>query len=507
MDDWLYRFEIKGIQAYIVATGRMLEITGGSALIERLGTLVEQAAGQLCGDRAQVLSRAAGAASLRFHDRGALEVFVRWWPLLAERRAPGLRVIQGWVADSSSDNAFARLAEQLRVARSRHTPTLPEAGPLMARAARTGLPAVARDEIKGGLLDAATATRLREGRRAHDRLGERLLGGEGPGFVRDLDDLGSSYLAVVHVDGNDIGRRVMGLKGGADGYQRFSDALTACTLAASRAAVRTIPPGGRGAEKDTVPARPVVMGGDDFTIITCPEHAGELVKVWLTAFERETSRKAMDLQAPGGLTACAGIAFVKRGSPFWAAHELAEDLCGFAKRSLRQVAGRAGATPSGLAFHRVTDSALACWDHVAEHSLAAWDSNAVPPRSLPLAFTAGPYCLADASGASTIGGLEELAKALGGVGRGVMREWLTLARADDTRARAHWDRAQQVTGGSHIGGAAWRELHAALTALGTYDEQGWLRIAGQRRTPLLDAMVWKAMRDMGRGSDKAGERS
>jgi hypothetical protein len=486
MHDWLFRYEIKGIQAYIVATGRMLEITGGSAVIEQLGELVEATSEELCGEHFELLAQAAGAATLRFTDRAALETFARWWPLLVERHAPGLRVVQAWVEDSTSGDAFQRLAAELRVAGNRLTVSLPEAGPLLARAARTGLPAVGRDHAKGGLLDAATQVRAMTGRAARDqdRLGRRLAPDDGPGFVTDLDDLGCSYLAVVHIDGNDIGRRVMSLDGGSSGYKRFSEALSASTLTASRAAVATL--GGQ----DCLPARPVVLGGDDFTIITRPGDAIPLVTAWLGAFEQATREREGPLQAPGGLTACAGVAFVKRGSPFWAAHELAEELCAHAKRNLR--APRDGApTASGLAFHRVTDSALASWQHVAETSLAAWRDEQVRP----LALSAGPYALHPAHGAPSIAALGELVAVLRGSGipAGPLREWLHLAAANATRAELHWRRMQQVVCSTEGGRQDWRRLERALDALGEGDSQGWLRLRGRQHTPLLDASVLSKM--------------
>ncbi len=470
MQDWLYRYEIKGIQAFIVATGRMLEITGGSALIEQLGEMVEPTARELCGDHAQLLAQAAGAATLRFDRREALEAFARWWPLLVERHAPGLRVIQAWVEDAAGPDAFQRLAAELRMAGNQHPVSLPEAGPLLARAARTGLPAVDRDRGKGGLLDAATRARALAGRDSRDR--DR--------FVTDLDDLGSSYVAVVHIDGNDIGRRVMGLTGGSEAYRAFSTALGACTEEASRAAIRTLE------HQDTIHARPIVMGGDDFTIITRPADALPLVTAWLDAFERSSKERSGPLQADLGLTACAGVAFVKRRSPFWAAHELAESLCAHAKRSLRG-RGEGEPTVSGVAFHRVTDSALASWEHVAETSLAAWQDEQVKP----LALTACPYALRPVSGVPSIAALQDVVEALqeGNLPRGPVREWLRLAGSDGLRAELHWGRLSQVACSSEAGARAWRGLERALESLGPNPSQGWLRVHGGEHTPLLDASV------------------
>lgn len=64
------------------------------------------------------------------------------------------------------------------------------------------------------------------------------------------------------------------------------------------------------------------------TMICKASLALDYVKVYLEEFENATRQK---LGADNGLTACAGIAFIKSSYPFHYGYDLAETLCTQAK--------------------------------------------------------------------------------------------------------------------------------------------------------------------------------
>lgn len=342
MTSYLYRYEVKGIQSWILASERLRDLRGGSAVIEGLSKLAEARA----GEDVEVLYAAAGGATLRFPNLASLERFASGWPLVLSKVAPGLQVVQGWAPEGEPQRMYDRLGED----RSRPMVELPEAGPWHARASRTGMPAVGKHEKV--LEDAASRRRRRGTRGASD---EELVGPErvfqevNVLFENDLHHRcwQDAPIAVIHADGNGIGQRVMGRD--PTQMRSFSDALTAASEAAARRAVALLAKAfrqtGAGPE-EKLPARPVVIGGDDFTFLVRGDFGIPFLHAWLVAFEEETKRQP----SLGGLTACGGIAFVRRGFPFNQAHDIAEQLCKAAKSELR------GKDQSGLAFARITTS-------------------------------------------------------------------------------------------------------------------------------------------------------
>ena len=87
------------------------------------------------------------------------------------------------------------------------------------------------------------------------------------------------------------------------------------------------------------PIRPVILGGDDLTVIIRADLALDFTVEFLNAFERQTKEQfeflAKYYQVEGfenGITACAGIAYIKEKYPFHYGVHLADLLTGKAKK-------------------------------------------------------------------------------------------------------------------------------------------------------------------------------
>jgi len=220
---WIYRAEVKGIQEWILASDRLTELKGGSAIVDGLAASAQRLLQHVGGGK--LVSAAAGAVEVAFSDSGSLARFAAVWPMAVEAQAPGLSLVQAWAPEGD-----ASLYEALGAQRNLRPITLPEAGPLSARSGRTGAPAV-RGGHRDGLEDATVAAKLR----APDGELENLVP-EGFKFVSNADDLGERYLAVIHADGNNVGRLVQSLAGNLDGRRKFSEGLKAATQQAARRA-------------------------------------------------------------------------------------------------------------------------------------------------------------------------------------------------------------------------------------------------------------------------------
>lgn len=488
---WIYRYEAKGIQAYILATDKLKEIKGGSALVEGLDGLFQQACGALgCGDPERVVSPAsAGGATLRFEDaeQDMAREFMSGWPLLVARHAPGLQVVQALVQEGADQ--WDQLHAELRRDRSRPSPELPEAGPCVLRAPRTGLPAC--EVTRDGALDAASRRKLEV---AGDPLGDRV-GPANARWVQDLEHIGHSYVGVLHADGNDLGKRIKSIKddgGGPAEVRRFSEALTEVTLAAVRAAVDQVLV--TGVELgDRLPGRPIVVGGDDVTFVLRGDLALPFAHKLLRTFEEEGRKRRADLGGP--VTAAAGVALVHRSHPFHLAYRLAEGLCDFAKDECRGADG--GLTPSALAFHRLTSSMSGSWRDLRELELRGDPGSQKRERWLSMC----PYTLNPLEGYPAVGGLEALVDALSGRNgaappTGPLRELVRLQQVSAERATELLARIGEVQRG--LGGEqrrAWQSVEGAMEGLSVDLADGFAplrEMLGVARcgSPLLDAMTW-----------------
>lgn len=487
MTSWLYRYEIKGIQEFVLATGRLKEMAGASALIEQLPERLENAKGA-----GEVLMSAAGAATVRFATTDGLRELAEWWPMVVDAALPGTELVQAWI-EEEGENGLERLAEALRSERNRRFPDLPEAGPPAERSGRTGRPAVSEDAQKGGLVDRPTQAKISERAQKRDRLSEKLLLEDLRRFVfiTNHEDFGDETIAVIHIDGNDMGRRVLGRKWDPESYRRFSQAVTEATLEAARSALRklverSLKDNGDHARSNTLPARPIVLGGDDFTIITRARDAIPFMKDYLNIFEKETNDRCEHLGG-SGLTACAGAAFIKPSAPFHDGYRLSEELCSEAKARLRG-RGSNQTTPSGLMFHRVTSPMIASLREIAGTELAAARPDGT---ASPWALSYGPYTLGPVEGFAPIEKLGQLRAAASRLPRGALREWLRAAQIDPPRAEMLWKRLAEVAKKKNEAG--WKQFAKSLEDVRASADSGWARKRaneGFRRTPLGDVISW-----------------
>jgi len=456
---WLYRYESKGIQLYILSTRKLTEMIGASSLVEDLQQRTRDRARD-CGG--EILMAAAGAATIEFPDDDALRGFAGDWLLELDRSVPGLTVVQAWV--DRETKGLEELNDRLAAERNRPLVDLPEAGPLVARAGRTGRPAVRKGK-RDGLQDRATAAKSKAHGDAQDTLARKL--GIEREVARDMEHFGEGYVAVIHADGNGVGGRIIDKIAplGDDAWKAFSDALEAVTVAAAMRAVATL--SGLVPDRGPFPFRPLVLGGDDLTVIVQAQHALAFTACYLEAFEQEAEQRSDALGGP--LQACAGIALVKPGFPFHAAHRLAEELCQHGKVGL---ATAGGPTPSGMTWHRITTPMFESLETVLRDELAVATQHRAQATG---GLLGGPWTLARLDKG------RRLAEVMRTLPRGTIRQWLRLVRIDRPRADRAWQRMRQVLEPDRR-----TQLDQALAALDVDPQTGF---EGDR-TPLLDLATW-----------------
>lgn len=544
-------FEANSIQSWVFGSGRLRHIVGGSRIIS--GLTAELLDSVLHGlgmeaERDVRFSRRAGGAFYAFSQKpDALADLAKCWPLFVERYAPGLSFSMGTGEAETAMGAFSSARADLQQQGQRPWPSLPQATPLMERAPRTGRAAVARH--RKDILDAVSLAQARAEEHARSQTtegidpGARLsgqLGLGGAAWPRDMEADGdragvfpyrtdaqgnpsSRYVALVHADGNGLGQVLRALHAQpADcetylkRFRDFSDALDAATWAAAETACRAhlLHDPDTWEDFDTLPARPVILGGDDLTFIVRADLALPFTRSFLKAFERETASRLSALGIPGlaqGLTACAGLAYLRSNQPFYMGVELAESLCAHAKQQVRAAVSD-GPMVSALAFHRCTDSVLARYGDLLGDSLSVGADETAQYR-----LTMETWCLnAEDSPLPPLDALVGLLRWLNDphIARGPGRQLLGLMGLSPDLARQRYRRWLEIVQkrGEANGRPYERELNDLLR-----------RCAGQRAlhpdlpfvqcsetlyaTPLGDALALKALacHSGADGTDDAGE--
>lgn len=418
-----YLFEAKSIQGYIVDTGRLKELIGGSELIDSLcPDLVDNLLEEMALEKGKdiLFSRNAGGAFYAFsEDNDKLSRFATAWTLLVRQYAPGLELAQARASGSSYHAAFKAASADLLASRNRAVAALPQPGPCTLLAPRSGRPAVPGSRaVKDDRVDQQTRVKLLREQGAKVKLGEK--------FLRDLKmenwpnslnpDTEASrgerpfpfkgekrQIAVVHADGNGLGQLLLGMGVAAEKtpdkfielFQSFSSAVTTATEEAAQAASEEV----LAPQQDAlVPARPIVLGGDDLTIIVRADLALGFTRAFLHHFEERTAAqlKALSKQQPElktllpeKLTACAGIAYTHASYPFLLGMQLAEELCRYSKATAKS--NNDEITPSALTFHRVTSAQSGSWEDILDRELSL--ASTEDTETTHYHYTLGTYAL------------------------------------------------------------------------------------------------------------------
>lgn len=392
MNFYLSLFDVSGIQSFIFSSRKAAENVGASLLVERvfeehlitalqeLGeekvvTDWEKAASfEIMSDadlRAEVIYIGGGNALVAFRNKElAVEVTKKFSRRLLEATGGALGVA---VAHLEATGNFQKDNEELHRILDRSKFMLPNSMPSLGLGvtrdgSTDGLPAVAPD--KRGLWISRPAKKKREAAEAADLFME-LLDEKNKGrceFPKEFDslgrdkDAGESFIAVVHIDGNGMGKRIKEYLDSAHNdypqavgkMRRISKEIsqtykdTFSTVVNEFIDVFTAPENAdfknmflQDKNKDKaaipLPIRPLIFAGDDVTFVCDGRIALDLSARFM---ERLAKKAFEDGSFKFPFTACGGIALVKPHFPFYRAYDLAESLCSSAKASCK-TGGRA----------------------------------------------------------------------------------------------------------------------------------------------------------------------
>lgn len=409
-----YLFEARSIQSYVFAGGKLRDMVAASNLVDQLtGPILDATLESLNIKQDIQFSRRAGGAFYAISSsQDCITKLASIWPLIVSGLAPSLEFITHTSQAEQAYHAVKQGLDALKDKRNNPNSPYPIVPPIAQRAQRTGAGAIYSLNdglaLSGEAIDFSTAQKRKFANQGFRETGSvtdalalkfsplgvtpywpKALTAEEGIKSKDVLPLGdNSYMAVIHIDGNGLGQLLIQLGESAESvgeqyselYLSFSEAITQATLTAAQQAVaETLDPH----DGETIAARPLVLGGDDLTIIVAADRAINFASAFILAFEKSSSASLRTLRnqfnhltklaskLPEKLTACGGIAFVKASYPFSSAAHLAEELCQRAK-IISENAKPIGADTkaSSLCWHKVSTSIVASANNIFSNELA-----------------------------------------------------------------------------------------------------------------------------------------
>ena len=304
-----------------------------------------------------------GNAALLCKNRDIARQSIKAWSRKLLENAPGLRVAVGYadVKDSLA-KAYRGALDDLASCEE----ALPFGAalyglPIVRTCITTGLPASepSKEQYEANQWVSRSAARKREqvGSEHQPGAAQKAIAcefgsvlKEGQHFAIELDKLGGSegesHIAVVHADGNGMGKYLIEMENeeGEDKdflhhIRAFSSSVSHLSQIALKKTLQHLQGALPNLEdnlsltKKIFPLRPIVYGGDDLTFV-CDGRLGlDLAAFYLKEFSKGTI-KVRGEDRP--VDACAGVAIVPTKFPFARAYHFAEELCGLTKSYLRE---------------------------------------------------------------------------------------------------------------------------------------------------------------------------
>lgn len=380
-------------QVTIFQTNRLRENIGASDLIHRVGDrFVEEEITRLKLQRRTTIGVAtSGKAIVGSDTEATAEAIIEAVTRRALIECPGVVVRGAHCAIEKQELGSleeAIKAVHVRVATIASELPAPNARfarlPFVEECSSSGYPAAVPHpdkNLRGGASSMVLAKRgayQSAWKRITDAVpGVRLY--KGLADFEDEPELSGNWRAIVHADGNGLGSVFANFRknlahdidvvGYLEAMRKFSDAIDSWSKRAAEIAMLAI----WGSELDEqvadrrasgkrqrVPVLPVVLGGDDLTVICEGERAVPFAAAYLCAFEEQSEQGLKDdlgrllpRLEEKKFAAAAGVAIVKPHFPFHQAYALAEQLTKSAKAPKDKVKG----TPcSALDFHVLFDS-------------------------------------------------------------------------------------------------------------------------------------------------------
>ena len=500
MTQYLYGASIQGIQSFIFQTNKLKEIIGASEIIENISTnyFTEFLKEQNISTGYEKITMAAGNIKFIFDNESDIKKVVKNFPKAVMEKAYGITISQAVVKFEGSleKTHIDKLEIKLKTARNKVELPLDLSLNIIKNAPRTGKSGVAKDN-DNKVIDKATLQKNKKsnGVLLTNKLVENTLDDK---FVSDFKYLSNkkNKIAVIHVDGNGLGRilQQMGKKIEENGnseqlktaFAKFSTQLDASTIKAAKDAINKV---FDAENKLNIKFRPIVLGGDDLTVVCDANKAIEFTEEYLKLFEENTKENLKGLvetynldEFKNGLKAAAGIAYCNEKYPFHYAVDLAEALCGEAKK-------RSDRKNSCLMFHNIQSSFFTSFSDYKDNELTIGN----------IEFDFGPYYVEKGLGVEkpSIDAFKELYKEFKKENSPIssLRNWLSELYSNKEHAQSTLNRINQMAEEGKYDHESLNEILAKL-----FDKKMTLKNLlvekdGKQKTIIYDILQIKSIND------------
>lgn len=430
--------EVGGIQKYILSTGKLKEMIGGSELIESLSAKYLDDFAQnnhlniLKEIRKPVdneilpLQRNAGAMHLLFSSEAKGREFLKNFGLKLLEDFPGLPIFGALeeceFTSSGIREAKFKLSNKITVQRNKYpTSTGMQLLPICAEAPLDGEPAIGK--VSYGKNASSEIISLSSKTKRNEQLLEDSKGrlreiepddGVGPDlkWSDDLEEIacGSEKVAFIHIDGNDLGKRFRqelenisdketdedktGQQAPSeDRYQNainviktmsaLSNTVKTTTTAAFKKGLSECLKHTRSTDskgKLLVPARPLELGGDDVTVVIRADLALYFIDAFVKEFERYSNQELGKKDPKDKLTVGVGMVVCPTGYPFLKAFDLSEELVKNSKELTAHTENR----PSSMDYIVITNDTENDIDSIRAHLFTAEDGSKLTAKPMLL---------------------------------------------------------------------------------------------------------------------------
>lgn len=374
---FLTSFEVRSIQKYIYASNKVKLISGASYVVrDHLLEVLKEIAEEIRKEQSEIKVSFDSKdlfsfdIQLAYEGGGNLQCVIKGKELVEQfckrvnakfiKDTRSLSMAYAYVEIDSSftGESFEKARNALSMKMSEVKKTMPRCNPQGAlpitfNDSLTGLPTSQKDE-NGNHITYDDWFKLQnyEKYSKKDKDKDSILDWE------ELRDKGNdSFLAVVHIDGNNFGAQIKNYFKGKNAKD-FSDAIRI-----ERDISKSIKENFNNLitevfqESPDVKYRIIINSGDDITFVIRGIYAIDIV----TQFLRRVQKRYLGNDVTNTFSACAGIAFFKSHFPFSKAYKIAEECCENAKKLSKDkeiVAANNNKVPCSFDYYMIQNGIL-----------------------------------------------------------------------------------------------------------------------------------------------------
>ena len=412
-------YDIIGIQNFIFSSNRLAENVGASKLVANifagkkvpeagvLPRVIKQCTGSIQSKwsegeldmenlKAEIIYQGGGNAYVAFADEPLFQKVTEAFLVKVNKYAPGLGVAVAAI-ETDFDNYrddFDVITDRLTLVKGGfNTPMFAGNQPITKQSWRTGLPVRYHDDEEKEFMSICQQEKRnsykkhkkeeKEGKKEFEDLvfekdadGSISIKKDNDG-IKKFEDLvfekdADSFIAIIHADGNNMGKRIKDYMGGFESYEeavpeirQLVTKIDKCYRDALKRTVNDFKEAYENYLKETVedfketyekylkkqqakypdriykinaPLLELIVDGDDITVLTSGRFAIDFAARLLRAIEKTEPDKLPFGETPTA-SACAGVVLFHSHYPFSEAYKLAEGLCKRAKYPSRDLDG------------------------------------------------------------------------------------------------------------------------------------------------------------------------